>query len=201
MRNKFTDLINSGVAQFNYTPISGDIPEQDPICRAYNNIFSIPSDTHMSCLEDGTRVITGHMINTPKWESFLSGLCCGAVNFITSGYWCLSDFLYKHCLRGYKSTLNGDVVYKLEHYYPEEEKFLSALPSTVTTTESNIPVQITTLTHTGNRLHLMECIKDNIKDTITSLNESSYVKGSNWVPIENGLVSLIGDKVYVINCN
>ena len=92
MRDKFSELINQGVAKFEYTPTIGSIPEQDPVCRAYNNIFSIPSDTHMSCLPDGNRVITGHMINTPKWESFVCSPFWGAVDFRTTGYWCLCDF-------------------------------------------------------------------------------------------------------------
>lgn len=198
MRDRFSELISQGVASFKYTNISKDIPEQDYVCRTYNNVFSIPSDTHMSCLEDGTRVITGHIINTDKWDSFLYGYCCGAVNFKTSGYWCLSDFLYKNCLRGRKSTLNGDVVYLLEPYDPMEEKNVKVLDPVVTTTESKIPMQITTLTNTGNKMHITECMKDTIKETIDALNESSYVKGSNWVPTENGFTCLIGDKVYLV---
>ena len=76
MRDKFSELIKQGVAEFNYTPISKNVPEADPICRMYNNIFSIPTDTHMSITDNGDRVITGHMINTANWENFCSSCFC-----------------------------------------------------------------------------------------------------------------------------
>ena len=100
MRNKFTDLMNNPEFQFNYTPIIPSIPEQDLVCREYNNIFSIPSDTHMSVLRDNTRVITGHMINTPNWEKFICSPFWGAVKFSTSGYNSLAHFLNHHGLCG-----------------------------------------------------------------------------------------------------
>ena len=87
MRDKFSELIDKGVASFNYVPLTGNVPEQDPVCRAYNNIFSIPTDTHMSCLEDGRRVITGHMIKTDDWNKFINSTCWGAVCFISTGFW------------------------------------------------------------------------------------------------------------------
>ena len=71
MRNKFSDLIKDGVAPFKYTNLAQGTPCEDDLCRIYNNIFSIASDTHMSMLENGTRVITGHMINTPQWDNFI----------------------------------------------------------------------------------------------------------------------------------
>ena len=76
MRNKFTELIEQGVARFEYTPIAPEIPEQDPICRQYNNIWSIPSDTHMHLNhETGDRYITGHMVGiASKWDSFVTGI-------------------------------------------------------------------------------------------------------------------------------
>lgn len=196
MRNKFTDLINQGVASFNYIPLTGETPEQDNICRMYNNIFSIPTDTHMSCL-DGVRVITGHMIATPDWGTFLNSTYWGAVNFRTTGYWCLSDFLYMHNLEGTMSTLNGDVVYLVT----KREKGISSMnvPTSVTTTESKVPQPITVLTKSGNMGHIAECFCDSIDETVKKLNESSWVKGNNWVPTNRGITGLVGDTVYVID--
>ena len=115
MRDRFSELIEKGVAEFHYTPIAPSIPEQDPICRSYNNIFSIPSDTHMSCLEDGRRVITGHKIGIKKdWDLFVNSCFWGAVDFRTTGYYCVNDFLYKNGLEGHYDVINNDNVYIVE---------------------------------------------------------------------------------------
>ena len=198
MRDKFSELIKQGVAEFKYTNISKDVPEQDPICRMYNNIFSIPSDTHMSCLEDGRRVITGHMINTDNWGKFLMSCCWGAVNFITSGTWSVYDFLYRYNLEGRIGTLNGDVVYFVTPI-PEEKRRVQ-MNAQVVTNESNIPMPITTLTTTGDMMHIKECFDcDDVRETVRRMNESTRVKGNNWVPSGNGIIGLVGGKVYIIN--
>lgn len=197
MRDKFSELIKQGVAEFKYTNISKDVPEQDPICRMYNNIFSIPSDTHMSCLEDGRRVITGHMINTDNWGKFLMSCCWGAVNFITSGTWSVYDFLYRHNLEGRIGTLNGDIVYFVTPI--PEEKRKAQMNAQVVTNESNIPMPITALTTTGDMMHIKECFDcDDVRETVRRMNESTRVKGNNWVPTETGVAGLIGNKVYII---
>lgn len=201
MRNKFSELVKQGIASFNYTPISHDTPEQDPICRMYNNIYSIPSDTHMSCLDDGSRVITGHMINTPQWSVFCRSCAWAAVDFRTSGCWSLCDFLYKHGLKGEISTLNGDVVYKVIPFTPDEKeevKSSCSCPMTCNTLESRIPIPITSLTNSGNKLHLLECFNNPIEKVVEKMNESVWIKGNNWVPFENNIVGLIGDQIYIL---
>lgn len=214
MRDKFTDLMTRvGVAGFNYTPITSELPDTDPISRAYNNIFSIPTDTHMSITANGERVITGHMINTQDWETFCCSLVWRGVNFRTSGYWSLCDFLYKHGLKGSKITLNGDIVYLIS---PQEELDGGAksptiapsddhccvpcsLPCSCYTNESQIPHPITELTKSGNKLHISECFVGDINEVVTKMNESIWIKGSNWVPFEDSIVGLVGEDVYKIN--
>ena len=210
MRNKFTDLMAAGVASFNYTPITSDMPDTDPISRMYNNIFSIPTDTHMSVTADGERVITGHMINTRNWENFCCSCCWGGVNFKTTGFWSLCDFLYKNGLKGSKIALNGDVVYLIT---PQEEVDINgpksptiapsdnscSVPCCCCTNESQIPHPITELTKSGNKLHIAECFGYDIDTTVKMMNESIWVKGSNWVPFENSIVGLVGEDVYKIN--
>lgn len=198
MRDRFSELIKQGVAEFKYTNISKDTPEQDPICRMYNNIFSIPSDTHMSCLEDGRRVITGHMINTDNWGKFIISCFWGAVNFRTAGTWSVCDFLYRYGLEGNMGTLNGDVVYFVTPI--PEEKRMAQMSNQVVTSESNIPASIVTLTTTGDMMHIKECFDcDDVREAVRRMNESTRVKGNNWVPSENGIVGLVGDKVYIIS--
>jgi hypothetical protein len=197
MRNKFTDLIQSGVASFNYVPLAGETPEQDPVCRAYNNIFSIPTDTHMSCIDGDTRVITGHMIATEDWGAFMNSCHWGAINFKTSGFWCLSDFLYLHNLEGQISTLNGDVVFLVTPRVKAEENIPA--PQSVVTMESQIPLPLTSITNSGNVHHVLECFGYNIDEVVKKLNESTWIKGSNWVPTENGIVGMVGDTIYKMN--
>ena len=197
MRNKFTDLIKAGVASFNYVSLAGETPEQDPVCRAYNNIFSIPTDTHMSCIDGETRVITGHMIATENWGAFMNSCHWGAVEFKTSGFWCLADFLYLHNLEGQISNLNGDVVFLVTPRIKNEENIPA--PKSVTANESQIPLPLTSITNSGNIHHVLECFGHNIDDVVKKLNESTWIKGSNWVPTENGIVGIVGDTIYKMN--
>ena len=52
MRDKFSEMIAAGVARFDYTNIAHPMGETDPVCRAYNNIFSIffPLFIHINIL-------------------------------------------------------------------------------------------------------------------------------------------------------
>lgn len=198
MRDKFSDLVAQGFASFDYTPISKDIPEQDPICRMYNNVFSIPTDTHMSMLDDGTRVITGHMIaNDLVWNKFLCSYCWFAVDFRQSGAWSLCDFFYRHGLKGEKSILNGDIVYKVTPIETRDE--ICKCPLQAVTSESNIPTPISFLTNSGNKLHILECFNGNAAQVVENMNNSVWVKGNHWVVFENQIVGLVGDKVYKLN--
>ena len=203
MRNKFTELIEQGVARFEYTPIAPELPEQDPICRQYNNIWSIPSDTHMHLnQETGERYITGHMIEqTAKWDSFVYAHNWGAVTFKTTGYWCLCDFLQKHGLCGQYSTLNGETVY-LVTPIPQEANLAGCpvCPTCCTTSESKIPQPIANLVAGGDIFKIKECYngKSNLYEVAEALNENLYVKGNNWVVNGNSIVGLVGNKTYIL---
>ena len=195
MRNKFTELIEQGVAKFEYTNITKEMPEQDPICRFYNNVFSIPTDTHMSCLDDGkTRVITGHMVATPQWEKFICSCNWGAVNFRTTGVWCLCDFLCKHNLQGELCEMNGDVVYKVTK--KPEEQLKIELPKSYTTTESKIPHPIQELITNKDINKIKECFQSN--NIVKSLNESLYIKGENWIEYNGEIIGLVENNIIII---
>lgn len=199
MRSNFSELIDQGIASFEYTPIAGKTPEQDPVCRAYNNIFSIPTDTHMSCIDDYTRVITGHMIATSDWSVFICSPNWGAVNFRTTGYWSLCDFLQKHGLRGEYGNFNGDNVYMIT---PIEEMHGSYVccPTYCVTTESQIPLYIATLTVDNNPVRVEECYKgkSNLYEVCEAMNDSIYVKGNNWVVNGDKIMCPVGNKVVVL---
>lgn len=203
MRNKFTELIEQGVAAFNYTPIAPEMPEQDPICRMYNNIWSIPSDTHMHLdRETGIRYITGHMVGIQEqWNKFVSACHWGAVCFKGSGFWSLSNFLACNGLYGKLSVLNGDAVYEISPCDTENTACpYPDCPTCCITSESQIPINSAVLTINGDRLKLVECFtgKSNIYDIAKAMNESIYVKGNDWTPVDNKLMCPIGNKTYIL---
>lgn len=198
MRNKFSEWIDSGIASFNYENIIGNEPEQDPICRTYNNIYSIPSDTHMSKLEDGTRIITGHMINTPKWEQFIIARQWASVNFMDSGCWSVQDFLYANGLRGEKCYLNGDWVYCLKELCDIPSDCQCVCPPMCHTNESKIPQPISVLSKDGNKIRVEECFKGNILEVVKNLNESVWIKGGNWITDGDKIFGLVNNKTYII---
>jgi hypothetical protein len=202
MRNKFTELVNSGVASFNYTNLSQDTPNTDPLCRLYNNIFSIPSDTHMSLLDDGRRVITGHMVNKMEWEKFIVSYYWFAVDFRPTGYWGVADLFYKFNVKGYKGELNGDVVYFVEECEDLDNsspKITSKnKPTHYKTNESNIPHKLAWLTTDGNPSWVINCYKKNIHETVKNLNESQMVRGCNWVVHNDKAVGIIGECIYIL---
>ena len=203
MRNTFTDLINQGVASFDYTPIAPQMPEQDLICRSYNNIWSIPSDTHMHLnQETGERYITGHMVGiTEKWNRFIVSSNWGAVNFRTTGCWSLCDFLQANGLKGEYSTLNGDVVYKITPFEavcnPETP---CMCPGTCCTTESRIPQPIAQLVVNGDVMKIKECYhgKSNLYEVCEALNQNIYIKGDAWTVVDDKVMCPIGNKIYIL---
>lgn len=200
MRNKFTELIEQGVAQFSYTPVASETTEQDPICRMYNNIWSIPSDTHMFMdHETGNRYITGYMVGTDKWNNFLYASNWGAVNFKSTGHWSLNNFLQAQGLCGTFDTLNCDLVYRINNI-PVELKQDCNCPACYTTTESKIPTNIASITYDGNTLKIKECYKDknNLYEVCEALNDSIYVKGNSWTVVGENVMCPIGNKVVIL---
>lgn len=203
MRDKFSELIAQGVAAFNYTPIAPEVPEQDFICRMYNNIWSIPSDTHMHYNnETGERYITGHMVGIQsKWDSFVYAHNWGAVSFKTAGYWSVCDFLQKNGLCGQYSTLNGDTIYLVTPIpAPEECPSCGVCPTCCVTTESRIPQPVANLVAGGNIMKLRECYnnKASLYEVAYALNENIHIKGNDWTVVGDKLMCPIGNKTYIL---
>lgn len=136
MRNKFFELIEKGVAPFSYKNIaSEDISTRDDVCRVYNNIFSIVSDTHMDVADPKLKeqypdhnwkyVITGSLVgyNNQRWEKF----CCdtrthaGEFSSQVAGFYSPADLFMKAGLAGQKILVNGDVVYGLYDFNEQTE--------------------------------------------------------------------------------
>lgn len=193
MRNKFTEWIEQGVAKFDYTPTNSD-SQEDMICRMYNNIYAIPTDTHMSCLADGNRVITGHMINTPQWEKFKYSQIWKFVDFTTSGSGSLCEFLYKHNLCAQIDKLNGDVVCLVK---PAED-CEACCKDICCTTESKIPQPISIISKNNNSLDVKECFTNSIIETVENLNKSVKIKGSNWYADGSTIVGVVENKTIIL---
>lgn len=198
--NKFSQLIAQGVAKFEYTPIAQDVPNQCPICRAYNNVYSLANDTHMSILPDGRYVITGHVIKDRRnFDQFLYSSFWGWVNFDDSGLGAPCNFFCNNKLKGHYDILNGDDVYILEPI-PEEPEQCIACPDCAYCVDTKISEQLNVLTTDGNAAHIQECFKQ--KDVAKALNEDLYVTGVNWmiVGLSSGdrLVSVGKKKTYIL---
>ena len=194
MRDKFSELIAQGVASFEYTPICGELPEQDPICRFYNNIFGAASDTHMACAADGNRYITGRVVGWEKqWTTLMTWSEFGGVRFKDSGFWSLSDFLYAHGLEAYMSILNGDVVAVVVPRVKSDEKYEA--PTKAVAVESGINKPLASLTLDRNENTLKECFKGTIDDAVENLNKNCMIKGTNWIVSEGRILGKVDGKI------
>lgn len=205
MRDKFSELINQGVAAFTYTTHLPEVPEKDPICIIYNNIFSIATDTHMSVVQDGDdecRVIKGHIIaNRDKWVEFVCSPSWGSVNFRNCGYYSVNDLLYQNGLEGNFGDLNGEVVYIIRPHQHDEDACDCKNPACcVYTTESKIPQPLEILTNNGRKEHVLECLKGSMDEITENLNDSIWMKGENWVPSysDKSFACPIGNKTYIL---
>ena len=202
MRDKFSELIAQGVARFDYKPIAPEITEQDFVCRAYNNIFSIATDTHMHLdHETGMRYITGKLVSIKeKFESFLYATQWMGVNFRNSGYWSACSFLQTNGLSGRYGSLNGDLVYEVAPIPEDPALGVPAIPGTYTTSESKIPDNVARLTADGNAMRIKECYsgKNNLYEVCNALNESIYVLGNEWTVNGDNIMCPFGNKVVIL---
>lgn len=196
MRDKFSELIDKGIASFEYTNIA-DNSCDDFLCRLYNNLFSIPTDTHMKQLDDCTYVITGHMINTPDWNKFLYATYWGGMKITCADFCHLADFLYQNDVEGEISEINGDTVYVLKRKCEDCECCKNRQPKTYTTTESSIPRPLTDLITDSRIEHIWECLAQ--EDPIEALNKNSYILGNHWINYNNEVSCKIRNKVVKIN--
>ena len=210
--DKFSELIKKGVAQFTYKPIAPEIPSQDIICRAYNNLFGAATDTHMSRQDDGSYVITGHIIsNKSKFDQFLYSSMWGGVQFghsVHSGYWSFSDFIYKNKLHGRYEILNGDDVYILSRVDDTSQAGTSnsVAPccdaAAFTTSESKIPQNLRFLSRHGDLMEVLACKSDDPYKMAEAMNSSINVLGTNWVVANTSegarIVGYFNNKTYIL---
>lgn len=183
MRSKFTDLVNAGVAGFHNTPIAPETPQYCPVCHTYNNVWGVITDTHMSCLPDGRRVITGTFVSDPKkWTQLMYASFWGGVRFDTTGYMSLSEFLYRNGLDTFITNINGQPAMEL---IPCEECAVTDIKcSSYTTTETKFPQPINRL---GGVLECLE-LSGSLSEAVRRMNVSIKVPGNHWHVHENKIV-------------
>lgn len=197
MRSKFSELIEQGIAGFNYTNITNETPTQDPICRTYNNIWGLCSDTHMSIAEDGNRYITGRLVSWgDKWELFKYSQKWGDIKFNVNGYTSLNDFLYKCGLELTNTILNGDTVAQVTARKPATEKYPE--PSAVVAYESQIKKPLATLTLDRNEDTLKECFGGTIDEVVENLNSNCLIKGTNWIVADEKICGEVDGKLMIL---
>ena len=194
MRNKFSELVAAGVASFNHEPIAPQTPCHDPICHAYNNLWGVLTDTHMSCA-DGRYVITGTFVGDPKkWSKLMWSPNWGGCNFIDSGYYSLSEFL---CQAGYEprtTVLNGQTAIEL---IPCEDCVCAGIGCTAYTThESQIPQPVARLGR------VQECLNvHSLQEAAKNMNRSSVVEGTHWHVSGDKIVGAAFGKTVILEVN
>lgn len=183
--DKFSELIAQGVANFEYKNITGNITYTCPhdmasvMIREYNNIYSIATNTHMSCTDCGQVIITGTLVNDPKYfDRFLCSTYYKNLIFPKCPACFFRDFGYI----GYYDNLNRDKVYVLEPVseHPELTQVQLCQNNCVCPCEGGIPKNVRFISTSGNFEDVKECVTE---DTAKSLNESKYIIGDNWMVV------------------
>lgn len=200
MRSKFTELIQQGVATFTHNPLSTAIPQYSQrslLCRQYNNIWGMITDTHMSEVNDKL-IITGSLISrTNLWSQLQFCMYWGGVNFSTTGYSSLSEFFSTHNLTPKLIQYNGQPAIELEpipNIPVQDMKVVS-----YTTSESKFPQPIRQL---FNMHALNECLNEfTLQDVAEVMNDSREIPGKHWHVYENSIYGSLNGKSIFLEMN
>lgn len=195
MRNKFSELISNGVAQFNYINTISD--HRDPICTEYNNLYSHFTDTHMAPYEDGY-IITGHLRGC-DYDNQIS--CCTAG--ILKGYYNIAGFFSSKNLCGSYTQVNGDKVYIVKPCMNPGYATDCCCPCGCYENGSKFKQPIISITTNNDINKVKECFINNInsEDVVKQLNESLYIKGNNWITYNNNIYGFVDGKNIRIDIN
>lgn len=176
MRNIFSELISSGIASRHYDAIAPEQPGSCNISRAYNNLWGVLTDTHMSCLPDGRRIITGTLFdNANKWDMLLYACTWGGVRFSTSGWTSLSEFFYTFDLEPKVVKINGQTAIELIDCEDCDCPCDCVQCASYTTSESRIPQPISKLGKVN------ECFQaHSLREIAKRMNASPEVVGEHW---------------------
>lgn len=144
MRDKFSDLINQGIAPARYQDFTKEEPSSlasidDNMIITYNNYWGVITDTHMSRKGDDI-VITGSLLRSEhKTNRLMDSGLWGDIQLdrIVSGVYNLSGFLNAYGYTWYRDILNGDWVVKI---VPAENEKVAQVATSESLNEANTKV-------------------------------------------------------------
>ena len=144
MRDKFSDLINQGIAPARYQDFTKEEPSSlasidDNMIITYNNYWGVITHTHMSRKGDHI-VITGSLFRSEhKTKCLMNNGFWGDVQFkvITPEVYNLSGFLNAYGYTWYRDILNGDWVVKI---VPAENEKVAQVTTSEGLNEANTKV-------------------------------------------------------------
>jgi hypothetical protein len=205
--DKFTELIKKGVASFHHEPIISDQP-QDPFARTWNNVFSIPSDTHCAKIGD-EYIVTGHIISDPR--RFGRFLChwggTEAIDYrpafgCTDKYICPASYISSYGLEGHYDVRNGDNVYILKKRETKEPCCVNTCcPDQCCTSESRIPRPIHVLSVNNSDADVKDCwasANGNAEKLVESFNTNHRINGNAWFLFDNKLYGKVNENTYIV---
>ena len=206
MRNKFSELVNAGVASFHHEPIAPELPNNptgDYMSRLYNMYWGAATDSHMDISQEGRLLIKGRITQDPcKWETLMFSPTWGGISWCQSGYCTLGEFLHANNVQPVVAMHNGEQ--GIELITKEEIPAQFTAPAAVTTTESKIPQPIHIMGDTGAIQEAFESAH-NTKQLVENLNNSRWIAGDKWFACE-GKVACTYDTpngmiTYIIEAN
>lgn len=168
-----------------YFPPQPHNTSNDYICREYNNLWGILSDTHM--IKHGEDyVITGSMIGTDKFEPFIT---IGRIENMPVQYSGgmgrkvpFYEYMWEMGYQGGHFQFNGDSAFRfVKRPEPEITPLPQGTSMTYTTSDSLIPKPIKQLGE-----HMVEKLQR--YENIEQMNEDYTIKGNNWMVFENTLI-------------
>lgn len=90
----------------------------DDMCRFYNNMWSMMTQTHMDLTETGRRLITGRAISDGSFDKILDQTHIGNACLSTGTNKTIRDFLTSNKFKLVPSTINGQQCYELVSTLP-----------------------------------------------------------------------------------
>lgn len=144
MRNKFTDLIDAGVASFSYKgpeEYTNPLADSTYICRIFNRHWGLLTDSNLRVI-DGEYIVTGGAARREgEWDQLVYSRFWGGHDFASSGFCTLGEFLYRNGFESERTVLNGDHVIRLIPRVTTDPALYNAV-AVVRTTESRIPTKL-----------------------------------------------------------
>ena len=166
-----------------YHPVAHEY-NHDHICREYNNLWGLLSDTHMSKHNDDY-IITGSMTGTDKFQPFIT---LGRIENMPIQYaGGLSqkvpfyEYMWQYGYQGNYATFNGDSAFRFTKR-PEYSPLPQGTSMTYTTSDSSFPKQISQLGE-----HAIEKLQR--YESVEQMNEDYAFKGNSW--------RVLGDTLFI----